>query len=275
MIIKCRERSLKFGSKTLCMGILNATPDSFSDGGKNYSLDAAMKNIEEMVNFGADVIDVGGESTRPGYTVISDEEEISRIVPVIKNIRENFDVTISVDTYKSGVAKAALDSGAHIINDITGLMADSKMASVIKEYDAGAVLMFNKRTKGDSFEEGIVFRAVDELCESIKIAKEAGISDDRIILDPGIGFGTTREEDQLLIRNLRLLSMGDKYPVLLALSRKRVVADLLGRETQADERDAASIGLGIAGVTNGADMLRVHNVKDTVDALKCFDAIFR
>ncbi len=275
MIIKCRDRELTFGKRTLCMGILNVTPDSFSDGGVNFTYDKAMASVEEMVKFGADVIDVGGESTRPGFTQISDEEEISRITPVIEAIKANFDVAISVDTYKSKVAEGALLSGAHIINDITGFLYDSDMAQVVKKYDAGGVLMFNKRTNGEESDSNIVFRAVDELSMSLKIAKEAGIEDDRIILDPGIGFGTTREEDKMLIGNLRLITMGDRYPVLLALSRKRVVADLLGRETVANERDAGSIGLGLSGVINGAGMLRVHNVKDTVDALKCFDAIVR
>lgn len=275
MIIKCRERSLEFSNKTLCMGILNVTPDSFSDGGKNASFDDALNTVSNMVKYGVDIVDIGGESTRPGYTKISDDEEISRIAPVISAVKANFDVTISVDTYKSEVARAALDEGAHIINDITGFLADSKMSDVVKEYDAGCVLMFNKRTNGELSSSDITKRAISELKESIDIAHKSGVSDDKIILDPGIGFGTTREEDQELIRNISLLSMDKKYPVLLALSRKRVVADLLGRETSAEERDPGSIGLGLAGVMNGADMLRVHNVKDTVDALKCFDRFLR
>lgn len=274
MIFKCRDRNLDFGSKTLCMGILNCTPDSFSDGGVNFSYDAAMRSVEEMVKYGADVIDVGGESTRPGFETVSDDEEISRVSPVIESISKNFDVVISVDTYKSPVARAALEAGAHIVNDITGFMADMNMASIVKEYDASCILMFNARTNG-KMDCDIVARAVRELKESIKIAKNAGIGEDRIIVDPGIGFGTTREEDQELIKNLKMISLCGKYPLLLALSRKRIVAELLGRETLPIERDPASIGLGIAGVINGADMLRVHNVKDTVDALKCFDKFYK
>lgn len=272
-IIKCRDRELVFGRRTLCMGILNVTPDSFSDGGKNFGLSSAVTNALQMVDDGADVIDIGGESTRPGYTEISCQEEIDRIVPVIETLRRESDVIISVDTYKSEVAKAALKAGAHIINDITGFMADANMAPVVKEYEAGAILMFNARTKGES-EGEITGRAMNELLESIDIAHRAGITDDYLILDPGIGFGTTREQETELIHNLKRLSFDGRYPVLLALSRKRLAGEILMRPTLPDERDSVSIGLGLAGVFNGAGMLRVHNVKDTVDALRGFDRLF-
>ena len=147
--VKCRDKILTFGKETVCMGILNVTPDSFSDGGRNYKFTDAMMNVKSMIEDGAKVIDVGGESTRPGYTEISVDEELSRIVPVVKAIRDNFDVIISIDTYKSKVAEGALEAGCHIINDIYGFMYDPNMASVVKKYDAAAILMFNCRRNGE------------------------------------------------------------------------------------------------------------------------------
>ena len=267
----CRDRKLIYGKRTLCMGILNVTPDSFSDGGINSSLDSAMATVEEMVNAGVDIIDVGGESTRPGYTTISDEEELSRIVPVISAIRSRFDVIISVDTYKSAVAKGALEAGAHIINDITGLMGDENMASVVADSKAGVILMFNARTNGE-MNQDIVERAIAELTVSIDKAHEAGIADEYIMTDPGIGFGTTREQDMALVKNVGKLSFG-KYPVLLAGSRKRLVAELMERQSTPAERDPASIALALAGISYGANAIRVHNVKDSVDAFRCYDRL--
>lgn len=271
-VFLCRERKLDYSSRTLCMGILNVTPDSFSDGGNNATYEAAIRSAEEMVKAGADIIDVGGESTRPGYTVVSDDEELGRVAPVIEYISKNLDVAISVDTYKSYVAEGAIKAGAHILNDITGLMADRKIATVAKDYNAGLILMFNARTNGESA-GSIIERAKTELKYSIDIAHEAGITDEYIMTDPGIGFGTTREQDAELIRNLDQLSFDKKYPVLLAASRKRVVADLMGRECVAADRDSASIGLELAGIKYGANALRVHNVLATIDAVRCYEKL--
>jgi len=273
--VKCRDKVLTFGKETVCMGILNVTPDSFSDGGRNYKFTDAMMNVKAMIEDGAKVIDVGGESTRPGYTEISVDEELSRIVPVVKAIRDNFDVVISIDTYKSGVAEGALEAGCHIINDIYGFMYDPNMASVVKKYDAAAILMFNCRRNGECLKEDIIDRAVRELDGSIRRAHEAGIEDDRLILDPGVGFGTSRAQDIELTRRINELSFDGKYPMLIACSRKRTPSVLLPRETAPDQRDPVSIGMALAGVACGASMVRVHNVKDTFDALCGFDKTIR
>ena len=273
--VKCRDKVLNFGKETVCMGILNVTPDSFSDGGRNYKFTDAMMNVKAMIENGAKVIDVGGESTRPGYTEISVDEELSRIVPVVKAIRDNFDVIISIDTYKSKVAEGALEAGCHIINDIYGFMYDPNMASVVKKYDAAAILMFNCRRNGECIKEDIIDRAVRELDGSIRRAHEAGIEDDRLILDPGVGFGTSRAQDVELTRRINELSFGGRYPMLIACSRKRTPSVLLPRETAPDQRDPVSIGMALAGVACGASMVRVHNVKDTFDALCGFDKTIR
>lgn len=273
--VKCRDKLLAFGKETVCMGILNVTPDSFSDGGRNYKFSDAMMNVKAMIEDGAQVIDVGGESTRPGYTEISVDEELSRIVPVVEAIRDNFDVVISIDTYKSKVAEGALEAGCHIINDIYGFMYDPNMASVVKKFDAAAILMFNCRRNGECIKEDIIDRAVRELDGSIRRAHEAGIEDNRLILDPGVGFGTSRAQDIELTRRINELSFGGKYPMLIACSRKRTPSVLLPRETTPDQRDPVSIGMALAGVACGASMVRVHNVRDTFDALCGFDKTIR
>lgn len=271
-IIRCRDKVLDTSNHTLVMGILNVTPDSFSDGGDNFGTEDAIRNAMAMIEAGADIIDVGGESTRPGFTKISDEEEIGRIVPVIEYLANNTDVAISVDTYKSQVAKAALNAGAHIINDIEALN-DPDMASVVASFDAGVVLMYNARLYPHEGSVDVASYASDVLKVQAQKALDAGITKDSIIMDPGIGFGTTREQDAALIKDLDTLSIEGEYPVLLALSRKRLVAEVMGGETSAKDRDETSLGLGIAGVSNGACMLRVHNVDLTVKALKGYDFI--
>ncbi|MCQ2528486.1 MAG: dihydropteroate synthase [Saccharofermentans sp.] len=273
-IITCRDKILDKNNKTLVMGILNVTPDSFSDGGVNFVAQDAINNAVAMIEAGVDIIDVGGESTRPGFEQISDEEEINRIVPVISYLSENTDVVISVDTYKPAVAEAALEAGAHIINDIEALHAPD-MASVIAKYNAGAVLMYNARLYPCDEESNVADYAREVLSGTVAKALDAGISGSSIILDPGIGFGTTRPQDAQLIRELDKLSLDGKYPVLLALSRKRLVAEVMGGDNTPVQRDETSLGLGIAGVNNGACMLRVHNVDMTVKALKGYDFITR
>ena len=186
MIIGNKE----FGNHTYVMGILNVTPDSFSDGGKFNNIDSALKHTEQLINDGADIIDVGGESTRPNYTKISDEEEIERVVPVIEKIKADFDVPVSIDTYKSKVAEAAVGAGADLVNDIWGLKYDKNMAEVIAKSGAACCLMHNReRAEYNSFVEDVL----DDLRETIAIAKKAGIADDKIILDPGVGFAKSYE----------------------------------------------------------------------------------
>ena len=262
-------------TKTLCMGILNVTPDSFSDGGKFTDVDVAVSHALKMRDDGADIIDIGGESTKPGYLPISVDEEISRVIPVIKRLSQYEDLTLSIDTMKSEVAKEALLSGCKIVNDISGFAFDSKMASTISSYNASAIIVFNyfyTAKKNDVSNLDIIDIALMGLSSSIEMATQAGISADKISIDPGIGFGTTRQQELTLIRRLSELSFNNKYPILLACSRKRIVRELMGTQLDSNNIDLASISLGLAGVKNGASMLRVHDVKNTVVALKGFDA---
>ena len=199
MIIGNKE----FGNHTYVMGILNVTPDSFSDGGKFNNIDSALKHTEQLINDGADIIDVGGESTRPNYTKISDEEEIERVVPVIEKIKADFDVPVSIDTYKSKVAAAAVGAGADLVNDIWGLKYDKNMVEVIAKSGAACCLMHNReRAEYNSFVEDVL----DDLRETIAIAKKAGIADDKIILDPGVGFAKSYEQNLIITNNVDRLN---------------------------------------------------------------------
>ena len=249
-------------NKILIYGILNVTPDSFSDGGRFLDTDAAVNHALSMIEDGADVIDIGGMSTRPGYEDVSDDEETERIIPVIRALKEKVPgCVISVDTFRAGTAKAALVAGADIINDISGLMGDPDMAGVIAEYKARAVLMRNGLGDPDEGWEVMLQRTVDA-------ARNAGIKDSKIVLDPGVGFTKTRKQDMELINAIP--DMIDKwgYPVLLGVSRKRISAEFYKGETKADERLGASLALALYGVEKGATELRVHDVKDTYAALK-------
>ena len=277
-IYKCRNRQLLIGKKTLIMGILNCTPDSFSDGGRYTALDSCLKQAELMVSSGCDVIDIGGEATNPKVKPISAEEEISRIVPVITALREKYDIPLSVDTYKAEVAKAALECGCDIINDITGLLGDEKMAETVASYGAGVVLMFNSRTNGaaeNKTECDVLARAEEELGKSISKAHEAGIPDDSIMTDPGIGFGTSREQDGILTKGVSKLGFDGRYPVLYAASRKRFVKALSGTtEVSETDLDRITAGLSVVAASAGAAMVRVHDVKASRLALDAFDGVF-
>ena len=205
--------------KTYIMGILNVTPDSFSDGGKYQSIETALYKAEEMIKDGAAILDVGGESTRPGYTPVSETEEMERVLPVVEAIKRRFDIPVSVDTYKSTVAEAAILAGADLINDIWGLKADEKMAEVIAKHQVACCLMHNRKNKNY---ENFLQDMQKDLKESVGMAKKAGVSQDKIILDPGVGFAKTYEQNIEVIRNLsRMKELG--YPVLLGTSRKSVI----------------------------------------------------
>lgn len=254
-------------NKTYVMGILNVTPNSFSDGGKWNNIDSALKHAEQMINEGASIIDVGGESTRPGYTMISDEEEISRVVPVISAIRERFDVPISIDSYKSAVAKAALDAGADLINDVWGFKYDSNMAKVAAEYNAVCCLMHNKDKAEYS---DFVTDMINETLECADIALKAGVKKENIILDPGVGFGKTYEMNLESIKHLdKLVATG--YPVLLGCSRKSVIGNAL--DLPVDERLEGTLVTTVMAVTSGCAFVRVHDVKENVRAVKMAEAI--
>ena len=260
------------------MGILNCTPDSFSDGGRYTDVESCLKQAESLISSGCDVIDIGGEATNPKVTPISAEEEIQRIVPVITAIRERYDIPLSVDTYKAETAKAALECGCDIINDITGLLGDPEMSKTAASYGAGVIVMFNSRTYGAAQEEpecDIVSRAEKELLKSIEIAHEAGIADDFIMTDPGIGFGTSREQDGMLTKELLRLGFDGRYPVLYAASRKRYVKALSGKENVSEEElDRITAGLSVTAAAAGAAMVRVHDAALSRQALNAFDSVF-
>ena len=243
-------------NRTYIMGILNVTPDSFSDGGRHNTLTNALLHTEKMIEEGADVIDVGGESTRPGYVRICDDEEIRRVVPIIEEIKKRFDVAISVDTYKSTVAKAAIESGADLINDIWGLKYDSNMAKVIKDYNASCCLMHNRNNMDyNSFIDDVIA----DIKESLDIAYSSGIPKNKILIDPGVGFAKSYEQNLEVVNNLhRLHSLG--VPVLLGTSRKSVIG--LALDLPADERLEGTLATTVFAVMKGCRFVRVHDVKE-------------
>ena len=267
--IKIGNRRFALDGSCRIMGILNVTPDSFSDGGRFNSVEAAVLRAREMVAEGADIIDVGGESTRPGHTRISDEEEIARVVPVIERIKAELDVPVSVDTYKSAVAGAAVKAGADLINDIWGFRYDEGLARLTAEAGLPCVLMDNRTepVTGDIME---AMKAT--LVESIEIARRAGVADENIILDPGIGFGKTYEQNLTAINRLdELCGLG--FPVLLAASRKSVIGNTLN--LPAGERVEGTVATSVIGVMKGAAFVRVHDVKENLRAVKMTEAILK
>ena len=250
------------------MGILNVTPDSFSDGGSYSTVDKAVNQALELEKQGADIIDIGGESTRPGYTPISAKEELDRIVPVIRILKDKLSIPISVDTFKAETAQKALEAGADIINDIWGAKKDPEMAKVVAKYNAPIILMHNRNEENyRDFMEDVK----SDLLESIQIAKNAGITDDNIILDPGVGFAKSMEQNMEVVRELhQLVDLG--YPVLLATSRKRFIGHVL--DVPADERDVGTAATTVIGVQQGAYIVRVHNVHINAEAAQIADAIY-
>lgn len=265
--MKIGNREFDTEHKTYVMGILNVTPDSFSDGGKYNRMDAALQHAQQMIEEGADIIDVGGESTRPGYTRISDEEEIERTVPVVERLKQNFDIPISIDTYKSAVAEANAKAGADLLNDVWGLKYDSCMASVIKKYDMACCLMHNRdNTDYQNFMEDMKA----DLKETLRLAKDAGISDEKIILDPGVGFGKTYENNLEAIRCVgELRELG--YPVLLGTSKKSVIG--LTLDVPSEERVVGTAVTTVFAVQQGCAFVRVHNVKENAEAIRMTEAI--
>ena len=254
---------------TYVMGILNVTPDSFSDGGKFNSLDNALKQAEKMINDGADILDIGGESTRPGYTKISDQEEIERIAPIIKALKANFDIPISCDTYKSHVADAALKAGADMINDIWGLKYDKDMANIVACADVPICIMHNRDNKDYT---DLISDIKSDLSECITIAKSSGIKDDKIIIDPGIGFAKTLEDNLMATNHLEdFLSLG--YPLLYGSSRKSMIGLTLDLPT--DERMEGTLATTVIACMKGAMFVRVHDVKENRRAIDMTQAIMR
>ena len=265
--MKIGNREFVFGKHVYIMGILNVTPDSFSDGGKFNTMDQAMAQVEKMIAQGADLIDVGGESTRPGHQQITEEEEIERVVPAIQKIKETFDIPVSIDTYKSKVAKAALDAGADMLNDIWGFLYDEKMAELAATYDVPVCLMHNR----NNTEYGDFVRdVVEDLKKCLAVAEKHGVKKENIILDPGVGFGKTYEQNLAIINHLEALcDMG--YPVLLATSRKSVIG--LTLDLPVTEREEGTIATSVMGAMKGCDFVRVHDVQANARALKMTEAI--
>lgn len=258
-------------NKTYIMGILNITPDSFSDGGKFNDLDHALKHAEQMISDGADIIDIGGESTRPGYTKLSDQEEIERVVPVIEKIKANFDIPISVDTYKSAVAKAAVNASADLINDIWGCKYDEQMAKVIADADVACCLMHNRNLEQNPY-QNVMKDVLKDLQESIALALAAGVSKDKIITDPGIGFAKTLEDNLLVMNHLeQIKELG--YPVLLGTSRKSMIG--LTLNLPVDQRVEGTLATSVIGIMKGCSFIRVHDVLQNRRVLDMTEAIIQ
>ena len=288
------DKTIKHGDKTRICGIVNVTPDSFSDGGKWNNIDAALKHSQELIDQGASILDIGGESTRPGSTYVEIEKEIERVVPVVEAIKKEMDVAISVDTWKADVAKAAIEAGADIINDITGFLGDPKMADVVADSKAGAIVMFNpviarpehksakifpKFGNNDVFNQEEYKKMQDmpilDLMDfyfkkSLELAKKAGIEDQRIMLDPGIGFGLTKVENLKLINNVeRIYDLG--YTIFLGVSRKRFIVNMLNEiNINMDEnteegfrnRDMGSAVLSSIASYKDVEVVRVHSIEE-------------
>lgn len=263
------NKNFDTANHTYIMGILNVTPDSFSDGGKFQNLDAALKHAGEMVSDGADILDVGGESTRPGHSQITDQEEIERVVPVIERLKQEFDVPVSVDTYKSAVAETALTAGADLVNDIWGLKYDEQMAALIARHQAACCLMHNRK---EAIYQQFLPDFLNDMEECIRLAKAAGISDDKIILDPGVGFGKNYEMNLEIIRKIDCMHrLG--YPVLLGTSRKSVIG--LTLDLPADQREEGTLVTTVYGITKGCSFVRVHDVRANRRAIQMTEAILR
>lgn len=267
-------RSLLLGKRTLIMGVLNVTPDSFSDGGHFFSKNKAVEQALAMEADGADIIDIGGESTRPYAEKVSLEQELERVIPVIDELGKALKVPLSIDTYKAKVAESAIDSGAAIINDISALRFDSEMASVAKNSGVPVILMHMKGTPGNMQDnpvyENLMGEIKDFFREAIDKAEANGISREMLILDPGIGFGKSFKHNLEIIRDLKELEeLG--LPVLLGSSRKAFIGNILDKS--AEERDTGTMATIAAGIMNGAHIIRAHNVKMAVETVKIMDAI--
>ena len=265
--IQAGPYELDYQKKTLIMGILNVTPDSFSDGGKYRNIDDALFHASKMAEDGADIIDIGGESTRPGSTRITAEEELERILPAIEAISRNVEIAISVDTYKADVAERALEAGAHIINDIWGAKADPNMAKTAARYGVPIILQHNRESADyEHFHRDVL----NDLYDSIRLAKAAGVDADNIILDPGIGFAKNHEQNMEMMRRLdTLCSLG--FPVLLGTSRKSLIGNVLG--LPANERLEGTAATVCFGIQKGCNLVRVHDVKEMSRLAKMMDAL--
>ena len=277
-----RDRILPIGDRTLIMGVLNVTPDSFSDGGQYFTLDGALAHAEQMISEGADIIDVGGESTRPGGEPVSAEEEIKRVVPVIEPLATRFETPISVDTTKSEVARAALEAGAAIVNDISALRFDFYVADAVARAGAGLVLMHSRGTPATMHRLPPVAEIMQEVTHSlrasVKMAERRGVKRESIVIDPGIGFGKSQEQNLELIAKLdQLIAAFPDYPLLIGTSRKsfigRILADESGKPAPADDRLHGTMATITAAILKGAHIIRVHDVKAAAETIRVTESI--
>lgn len=251
------------------MGILNVTPDSFSDGGKWNQMDRALLHTEEMIRDGAEIIDIGGESTRPGYQKVTEDEEIERVVPYIWAVREKFNIPVSIDTYKAKVARAAVEAGAGLINDIWGFKGDPKMAETAAALRVPCCVMHNRNLETHPY-HNLMEDVLNDLKESIRLGLDAGVRPEHIITDPGIGFGKTLEDNLLVMKHLeRLKELG--YPILLGTSRKSMIG--LTLSLPVEERVEGTVATTVFGVMKGCSFVRVHDVKENYRAMKMTEAM--
>ena len=265
--MKIGNRFFDTKNHTYIMGILNVTPDSFSDGGKWNHMDEALKHTEAMIADGADIIDIGGESTRPGHTPVSADEEALRVLPVIEAVKKHFDIPVSVDTFKSSVAESSIQAGADLINDIWGLKWDERLAPLLAKEDVACCLMHNRDNQEYT-------NFIEDFCsdmeETLAIAKKAGIRDERIVLDPGVGFGKTFEQNLSIMKHMDVFSKWG-LPVLLGTSRKSVIG--LALNLPVDQREEGTAATTVLGRMKGASIFRVHDVKTNYRELKMIEAI--
>ena len=251
------------------MGILNVTPDSFSDGGKWNQMDRALFHTEEMIRDGAEIIDIGGESTRPGYQKVTEDEEIERVVPYIRAVREKFNIPVSIDTYKAKVARAAVEAGAGLINDIWGFKGDPKMVETAAALRVPCCVMHNRNLETHPY-HNLMEDVLNDLKESIRLGLDAGVRPEHIITDPGIGFGKTLEDNLLVMKHLeRLKELG--YPILLGTSRKSMIG--LTLSLPVEERVEGTVATTVFGVMKGCSFVRVHDVKENYRAMKMTEAM--
>lgn len=267
--VNCGGLEITLGERTVVMGILNVTPDSFSDGGQFYDFSVAIERAKQMVAEGADIIDVGAESTRPTSTALSLEDELERIIPIVETLVKEIDVPISVDTYKADVARKCAEIGAHIINDVWGGKADPNMAATVAEINLPYIIMHNQR--GTEYRD-LMGDITKSLRESIEASLKAGVKEDNIIIDPGIGFGKDYEQNlEVMYRIEELKSLG--FPILLGTSRKSMIGNTL--DLPVDQRIEGTAATVSYGITKGADIVRIHDVKEMVRVVKMTDAMVR
>lgn len=276
MGMMCGHTYLDLEKRTHIMGILNVTPDSFSDGGLFFNKDKAIAHGEKMAEEGADIIDVGGESTRPFSTPVPVEEEIRRVIPVIRELAKRVKVPISIDTHKSEVAKRALGEGAAMVNDISAMRLDPEMANVVHDFRVPVILMHMKGTPQDMqinpHYDSLIPEIIDFLKERIGVARNGGIPEENIVVDPGIGFGKTRDHNLMIIRELRRFKVLGR-PILVGTSRKAFIGDILNKGL--DDKDVGTYATIAACVLNGASIVRVHRVKEPREITQMIDAIKR